>query len=146
MCFLSKGGGTVSPSYLETLLFTNKSIISINGKAKLFPPQKLIWSRILSMKNRKKCVIFFSCKIDVIMFEIKKTLFSWAAFRYDKIIIEIREWVRVEKSAIIHCALVKSFFVDVMVVKTLVFHGISQEINWILIQIEKIVSHNQYFY
>ena len=24
---------------------------------------------------------------------------------YDKIIIEIREWVRIEKSAIIHCAL-----------------------------------------
>ena len=41
------------------------------------------------------------------MFEIKKTLFPWAAFKYDKIIIEIRELVRVEKSAIIHCSMME---------------------------------------
>ena len=39
------------------------------------------------------------------MFEMKKPLFPLVAFRYDKIIIEIREWVRAEKSAIIHCAM-----------------------------------------
>ena len=61
------------------------------------------------MKNRKKIVIFFSCKLDVIMFEIKKNLFPLADLRYGKIIFEIGEWVRVEKSAIIHCALVPAF-------------------------------------
>ena len=34
---------------------------------------------------------------------MKQLLFPWVAFRYDK--IEIREWVWVEKSAIIHCAM-----------------------------------------
>ena len=36
---------------------------------------------------------------------MKQLLFPWVAFRYDKKLIEIREWVRVEKSEIIHCAM-----------------------------------------
>ena len=106
MCFLSKRG-TVSPSYLHTSRVTNKWIISINGKGKLSSPQKLIWSRILSMKILKKNLKIYLWKIDLIIFEIKRPLFPLSAFKYDKRIIEIREVVRVEKSAIIHCAMFK---------------------------------------
>ena len=41
---------------------------------------------------------------------MKQLLFPWAAFRYLKKIIEIREWVRNEKSAIIHCAMARSYY------------------------------------
>ena len=34
-----------------------------------------------------------------------QSLFPWAAFRYVKQITKIREWERVDKSAIIHCAM-----------------------------------------
>ena len=38
---------------------------------------------------------------------MKQPLFPLSAFKYDKKIIEIREVVRVEMFAIIHCAVVK---------------------------------------
>ena len=37
---------------------------------------------------------------------MKQPLLPLSAFKYDKKIIEIREVVRVEKSAVIHCAMI----------------------------------------
>ena len=42
---------------------------------------------------------------DIKIFELRQPPFQLSTFKYDKNIIEIREMERVEKSAIIHCAL-----------------------------------------
>ena len=59
-----------------------------------------------NMKIRKKKLIIFLWKINLIIFGMKQPLFPLSAFKYDKKIIEIREVVRVEMSAIIHCAMI----------------------------------------
>ena len=60
------------------------------------------------MKLREKFCQIFLIKIHIIVFEIMKPLYPAAASRYVKKVIEMRDFEKNEKAAIIHRALKKN--------------------------------------
>ena len=75
-------------------------------------------------ENSQKNFNNFLWKIDLIIFEVKQPLFPFSALKYDKKIIEIREVLRVEMSAIIHRQWISSKF----------YHGLLSKITFKIIK------------
>ena len=122
LCFLSKGG-TVSPSYSETLLVLKKGTYSINEKVKLSPLKSYFEVNFYQWNFVKFFVKFISWEIYVIIFKMIHSPYPGVASRYVKRIIEICGCVKDEKSAIIHCAMQQfSIFLAIFWSNAMFFH------------------------